>query len=785
MTHEKNAGSGRPPKENRRANESSATGGSPSRGEEITPSAATPDVPTVGGQPGPPGAGGQPRPVGPRRERYLVAPLPAPAGGLQPFEAPIGGLFGRAGGPIGMFGANVFGGGLDSQQFIAQLDADPSVTVHKVIRTSNSQLESFGNRGGLGFPEVAVVEMDPDRASMFAAASMVHVEPDLPLVYCDPAGIDIPNPGLVPLGEQVGLTFLVRGSDGAPLPGADVYVMSNTFPAHATSGPDGIATLDISEGALTNIRGIYVKPSNDHWSIWFAQPDLSPDVPNLLTCPRLTDTFPGFPERQLDGWGRRAMRFDALPPTLRGHGVKVAIVDSGAAVEHPDLLGRVVAGRDIPGQNDTGWRVDTVGHGSHCAGIIGGVDDGAGIVGLVPEAELHSCKIFPGGRFSDLIEALDYCIEHSIDVVNLSLGSPTPSELVGAKIEQARQAGVACVVAAGNSSGPVAFPASMPSVLAVAAIGKIGEYPPESYHATQVAGTPTAEGYFSAKFTCHGPEVDVCGPGVAVVSSVPPHNYAAFDGTSFAGPHVAGLAALVLAHHADFRDRFMLRNAARVDRLFEIIRGSCRPLALGDPGRSGAGLPDATIAVGAVTGLMPPGFAGYPGGPAVSGYPVMPGYLTPGVPMGAPPGSGWAAWGMISPAVLAAMWAAAMAQARGFGPGGLGLPPGVQPAAASPLPAEAPGTPAGPPAVTPPPTPSASGATPAGGVAPGTVTPGVVPPGGVTPSDMTPGDVTPGDVTTPGATTPGATTPGAITPGAATPGAATSGPGTPPTGAGR
>ena len=122
---------------------------------------------------------------------------------------------------------------------------------------------------------------------------------------------------------------------------------------------------------------------------------------------------------------------------------------------------------------------------------------------------------------------------------------------------------MACIVAAGNSAGPVAFPASMRTVLAVAAIGKAGEYPPESYHATQVYGNITPDGYFSAAFTCFGPEVDVCAPGVAIVSCVPPANYAAWDGTSFAAPYVTGLAALLLAHHPDFRDRYAARDANR------------------------------------------------------------------------------------------------------------------------------------------------------------------------------------------------------------------------------
>ena len=520
------------------------------------------------------------RPVEPRRERYLVAALPPqllPAG-LANF-API-----------------------DADNLLAQFEADPTCTVRRVIRSENNAVHTFGvGPVAAPFPQVAVVEMDADRAAFFASTPLLHVEPDLPLQYAapGPAGYALADPGVVPLGAETGLAFEVRGSDGSPLDGAEVYVMSSAFPVRGVTGADGRVELAVPAGAVPAVNGIYVKPKYDYWSVWSARPDLLPGVPNLVICPALPDSLPGLPKSgEIDGWARRAMRFDALPPTFRGHGIKIAIIDSGAATGHPDLTGRFAGGRDIPEENDKTWTVDTIGHGSHCAGIIGGRDNGSGILGVAPEAELHSCKIFPGGRFGDLIAALDYCITHGIDVVNLSLGSPQASELLAGKIEQARQAGVACVVAAGNSAGPVAFPASMPSVLAVAAIGKTGEFPPESYHATQVFGSPTSEGYFSAKFTCHGPEIDVCAPGVAIVSSVPPSNYAAWDGTSFAGPYVAGLAALVLAHHSDFRTHFTARDAARVDRLFDIIRGSSRPLALGDPGRCGAGLPDAVQALG-------------------------------------------------------------------------------------------------------------------------------------------------------------------------------------------
>jgi hypothetical protein len=65
-----------------------------------------------------------------------------------------------------------------------------------------------------------------------------------------------------------------------------------------------------------------------------------------------------------------------------------------------------------------------------------------------------------------------------------------------------------------------------------------------------------------------------------------------------AAPHVTGLAALVLAHHPDFQSAFKTRGPERVERLFQIIKLSCRRLSLGDPSRTGYGLPDALVAVG-------------------------------------------------------------------------------------------------------------------------------------------------------------------------------------------
>ena len=162
-------------------------------------------------------------------------------------------------------------------------------------------------------------------------------------------------------------------------------------------------------------------------------------------------------------------------------------------------------------------------------------------------------------------------------------------------------------------------------MLAVAAIGKWGEFPAESYHAQMVAAVD-ASGLFSPRFTCFGPEIAVCAPGVAILSSVPPNNYAVRDGTSLAAAHVAGLAALVLAHHPDFQGPFRARNSDRVDRLFQILTASTQPVNFGDPRRTGFGIPDVLIALG----LAPPRVAWLNGLGRVNGpTPIYPAVYNP------------------------------------------------------------------------------------------------------------------------------------------------------------
>jgi subtilisin family serine protease len=515
------------------------------------------------------------RRIGPRRPQFMIATRQT--SGLQPLSADL---------------------------VEQQLRDSPDIEFVKRIEPPHVlDLQSAGGTTG----SIMLARMDFDKAQLLQtqAGPRATVERDLPLTYSldpGPAELGFKNPGvLVPHAEGFETTIEVTG-DGRPLAGAEVYIFGSVWPAQGVTDASGRCTLSILGENPDTIRAVYVKPKIDYWSFWLPRPQLVPNSTMAVEVKPLSAFLAEFPDRQLIGWGGKAMGLDKVPLSMNGAGVKVAIIDSGAAQQTHRNLHHTGPGLSVVGPDSKAWTEDIIGHGSHCAGIIGGGPvgpDGVGVRGFAPNAEIHICRIFPGGRFSDLVSALDYCMENGIDVVNMSLGGGEPSQIIEERLIRAKQMGVACIVAAGNSGGPVQFPASTPHTLAVAAIGKWGEFPDDSYHAQQALdGVTSGSGYFPANFSCFGPEVDVCGPGVAIVSSLPPDGFGAWDGTSMATPHITGLAALVLAHHPDFKGSFRNRDARRVERLFQIIKETAAPISVTTPDRQGAGLPYAPRALG-------------------------------------------------------------------------------------------------------------------------------------------------------------------------------------------
>ncbi|SEF08980.1 S8 family serine peptidase [Streptomyces sp. Ag109_O5-10] len=523
--------------------------------------------------------------VQPRRSRYMVTPLPRQ---FLPVGVPE----------------------LDMDAVCDHLERMPEVTVVRRLSPSD-KLQSAGVQPSC--PELVLVEAA--EAQVPAMQSLhVHIEPDLPLSAALPVAtptagmLSLCDPGLVmPLEEPVEVSVRVCGPDGEPLVGAGVFLIGATWPSQGLTGPDGRATLTLATETVESIQSLYVRPAGGYTDLWVHRPDLSGTQDNLVTLTPLSKVYPELEQRQSYGWGQQAMRLDRLPPTFRGFGIKIAVIGTGVSADHPDLKQGVRSGADFVRGTKEGWAHDPVGTGTHAAGVIAGADTGKGIIGIAVDAELEVCQVMPDGHFSDLIAALDDCIEHEVDIAHIQVATPYPSALVSRKLADATAAGIACIAPAGDSGGPVSFPASLPTVLAVGALGALGTYPPDTSHAAHIGPQLSPEGLFAAPFSCHGPGVNAAAPGVAVLSCSPDGGYTALDGTGTASAHIAGLAALVLAHHEDFHGRLLPRGPGRVQHLFEIIAASCRPLAAPgtlDAARTGHGLPDALTALGLAPGMQ-------------------------------------------------------------------------------------------------------------------------------------------------------------------------------------
>ncbi len=246
----------------------------------------------------------------------------------------------------------------------------------------------------------------------------------------------------------------------------------------------------------------------------------------------------------------------------RTHGasnVRIAVVDSGVDVTHPDLASKVAGSYNAvsPG---TGVR-DLVGHGTGVASVAAAAtNNGGGIAGAGYDTSLLAVKVADRtGRIftDDLAKGIVWAADSGADIINLSLGGPTSDPLEKAAVEYAQRHGALVVAAAGNdgTSGKQ-FPGALRDVIAV--------------------GATTTNGTARASFSSFGPWVDVAAPGRSILLATPGGGYERADGTSFSSPMVAGEAALLLAFRPD-RTADELREAitaGATDARFGFARGN-------------------------------------------------------------------------------------------------------------------------------------------------------------------------------------------------------------------
>jgi len=242
------------------------------------------------------------------------------------------------------------------------------------------------------------------------------------------------------------------------------------------------------------------------------------------------------------GWEITAFNLPEAWEFSKGEGVIVAVLDTGADLDHDDLVENLLPGRNFVDSNSP--PEDDNGHGSHVAGIICAANNDFGVVGVAPKAKIIPVKVLDNkgaGNLPNVANGIRWAADQGVDFITLSLGAPAQMPMIQDAIRYAASKGAVTWCAAGNAgkTRQIFYPAAYPEVIGIGAID---------------------ENFDRASFSCTGPDLDFVAPGVKILSTVPDNWYAVLSGTSMANPFAVGVASLLLSYKRTKNLNIQLRN---------------------------------------------------------------------------------------------------------------------------------------------------------------------------------------------------------------------------------
>lgn len=265
--------------------------------------------------------------------------------------------------------------------------------------------------------------------------------------------------------------------------------------------------------------------------------------------------------------------YDAWETYQPGYTPVIAIIDSGLQVNHPDIKKSVIKPFNVVEQSTN--VKDLVGHGTHVAGTAGATTNNRiGVASLVKNAKIMPIKVGEATNITNMniARGIHYAIDNNADIINLSLGGPTPSVAIQEAISRANSKGVLVIAAAGNNSSSNKFyPAANKGVLSVSALDdKTNNI---------------------ASYSNYGPWVDLTAPGtntwsICTKGSLFPFTncsssspYIQSSGTSMAAPMVSSMAGMLKSQNKDL-------SAQQIEHIFE----SASNINIGDTKKTKHGL---------------------------------------------------------------------------------------------------------------------------------------------------------------------------------------------------